>query len=47
MHSKKKRGNTGESFLIVVLKALIALKPQNIKLMDLRLVQGFGGELLS
>lgn len=46
MHSKKKRGNTGESFL-VVLKALIALKPQNIKLMDLRLVQGFGGELLS
>lgn len=43
----KKRGNTGDRFLIVVLNPLITLKPQNVKLMDLRLVQGSGGELLS
>lgn len=45
MHNEK-RGNTGDSLLIVVLKPLIALKAQNTKLMDLGL-QGFGGELLS
>lgn len=45
MHNRK-RGNTGDSFLIVALKPLLALKPQNITLMDLFLVQGFGGELL-
>lgn len=32
--------------LTVVLNPLIALKPQNVKLTDLRLLQGFGGELL-